>query len=491
MQIFELQPQAVWQRFYEITQIPHPSGHTRAIADYVVNIGKELGLETLQDEAGNVLIRKPAPLNPPSGGAGIILQAHLDMVPQKNSCITHHFETDPVQPYIDGNLVKARNTTLGADNGIGMAMALAVLQSDDIRHGNIEVLLTNDEETGMHGAFGLQPGWLKGNVLINLDSEDEGELFIGCAGGIDASVTLPYETDSPATLTDRSAFQLTLSGLRGGHSGCDIHLERANANKLLFRALKKAAETCDIRLVSVEGGNLRNVIPREAGAVVLVQNDRAGEFEALIAEMETLFRSEYEGVEENISLVVCRETARHISAALTAESQQKLIDLVMAFPNGVYRHIARIPDVVETSNNLAIVKTAGNKAVLHCLLRSSVESRKAELCSVIESLAKLAGAKIEFSGGYPGWQPDFNSPILKTMTEVYKDLFGEVPQVKIIHAGLECGIIGANYPHLDMISIGPTIRFAHSPDEELHIGSVERCWKFLVKTLEMKAASDE
>ena len=508
MKITNLHPQAVWQRFYEITQIPHPSGHTQAIADYVVNFGKKLGLETLRDEAGNVLIRKPkqAPLNSLSGGTlactstsapegelegagAIILQAHLDMVPQKNSGVTHNFETDPIETYIEGNLVKARNTTLGADNGIGMALAMAVLQSTDIQHGNIEVLFTNDEETGMHGAFGLQKDWLKGDILINLDSEDEGELFIGCAGGIDVSVSLPYETE--VAPENHTAFQLTLSGLRGGHSGCDIHLERANANKLIFKILKQATEKFDIRLVSADGGNLRNAIPREATAVVLVHNDRVGEFRAFISEMERLVRSEYEAIEENISMVVSRASttgavaeALEATNVLTAASQKQLIDLICAFPNGVYRHIAQMPEVVETSSNLAIVQTTGNEAVLHCLLRSSVESRKAELCSEIESLANLAGAKIEFSGGYPGWQPNFDSPILKTMTKTYEDLFGKTPQIKIIHAGLECGIIGANYQHLDMISVGPTVRFPHSPDEELHIDTVERCWRFLVKTLE-------
>jgi len=379
-----------------------------------------------------------------------------------------------------------------------MAMALAVLQSTGIRHGNIELLFTNDEETGMNGAFALQKDWLKGDILINLDSEDEGELFIGCAGGIDVSVTLPCETDSLTTLTDHTALQLTLSGLRGGHSGCDIHLERANANKLLFRVLKQATETFSIRLLSFEGGNLRNAIPREATAVLLVQNDRAGEFKTFIAEMEKLLRSEYGGIEvlpsppEGRDLLTQNLPKYFNLTTLTfppsevpeVAFQKKLTDLVCAFPNGVYGHVAQMPDVVETSNNLAMVKTAKNEAVLHCLLRSSVESRKAELCSAIESLANLVGAKIEFSGGYPGWQPNFNSPILKTMTKVYAGLFGKEPKIQIIHAGLECGIIGANYPHLDMISIGPTVRFPHSPDEELHIDSVERCWRFLVQTLE-------
>ncbi len=481
MKITDLQPQTVWQRFYEITQIPHPSGHTQAIADYVVRFGQDLGLETLRDEAGNVLIRKTATAGMESAKS-IILQAHLDMVPQKNNGVAHNFETDPIQPYIESNLVKARNTTLGADNGIGMAMALAVLESADIRHGNIEVLFTNDEETGMQGAFGLQPGWLKGDVLINLDSEDEGELFIGCAGGIDVSVSLPVETEIAPR--NHTALQLTLSGLRGGHSGCDIHLERANANKLICRILKKTSKVFDIRLVSAEGGNLRNAIPREATAVVLVPDDRVGEFCDFIAEMEKLFCKEYEAVEENISLVVSVTAALETTNVLTSKSRQQLIDLMMVFPNGVYSHIAQMPEVVETSNNLAIVKTADNEVMLHCLLRSSVESRKSELCSVIKSLAHLAGARIDFSGGYPGWQPNFNSPILQTMAKNYEDLFGKTPQIKIIHAGLECGIIGANYPNLDMISVGPTVRFPHSPDEELHIDSVERCWQFLVKTLE-------
>jgi dipeptidase D len=488
MKLTDLQPQALWQRFYEITQIPHPSGHTEAIADYVVDFGKQLGLETLRDEAGNVLIRKGG-LQIRPNAKPVILQAHLDMVPQKNSGTAHNFETDPIDAYIDGNLVKARGTTLGADNGIGMAMAMAVLQSTDINHGDIEVLFTSDEETGMLGAFGLKPDWLTGDILINLDSEDEGEIFIGCAGGIDVSVTLPLETEP--FLQNHTALQLTLSGLRGGHSGCDIHLERGNANKILFRVLKKITDTCAARLVSVEGGSLRNAIPREATATVLVPNDRLSDLQVVIAKMEGILRKEYKGIEDNITLqtAVCRDAVRllrevevrHVS---TAKDQKTLIDLVYAFPNGVYGHVAQMPDVVETSNNLAIVKTDGKQALLHCLLRSSVESRKAELCSQIESLANLAGAKVEFSGGYPGWQPNFDSPVLNTMTNVYAKLFGKEAQVKIIHAGLECGIIGANYPQLDMISVGPTIRFPHSPDEELHIDTVERCWKFLVKTLE-------
>ena len=476
--IRNLEPKALWQNFYNLTQVPRPSGKKEQIGKFLEDFGKSLGLETFRDEIGNVLIRKPATPGL-EDRKGIILQAHMDMVPQKNNNVNHDFEKDPIQTIIDGEWVKANNTTLGADNGIGVAAAMAVMQATDVPHPAMEMFITVDEETGMFGAFGLKADFLKGDILINLDSEDEGELYVGCAGGIDADISFKYnEVEVP---TGDVAFKISLTGLKGGHSGVDINLQRANANKLLFRFLKEAVAEYDARLACVDGGTLRNAIPREAFAVITVPEDGVDDFLDLLGEYENLFRVEFDGVEENISFKA--EKTDKVKGLMPEEIQDDLINAITACPNGVSRFIPELPDVVETSNNLAIVRSDGKTITISCLIRSSVESRKEELASMVESAFTLAGAKVVFTGGYPGWKPNLESPILKEMTKVYEKNFGKTPRIMIIHAGLECGILGTNYPNLDMISFGPTISYPHSPAEKVNIATVQKFWDFLLATL--------
>ncbi|MEA4982502.1 MAG: aminoacyl-histidine dipeptidase [Paludibacter sp.] len=477
--IRQLAPQTLWQHFYSLTQIPRPSGKKEIIGKFLEDFGKSLGLETLKDNAGNVLVRKPATPGM-EDRKPVVLQAHMDMVPQKNTGIQHNFETDPIQAYIDGEWVTAKDTTLGADNGIGVAAAMAVLASNDIPHPAIEMFITVDEETGMHGAFGLQPGFLKGEILINMDSEDEGELYVGCAGGVDANIDFRYHE---ATVPEGDvAIKISLTGLKGGHSGVDIHLQRANANKLMFRFLKDAVANYEARLAAIDGGSLRNAIPREAFALITVPDEGVEDIQELITTYEDLFVKEYQGVEDNISFK--GEITNSPSGLIPEEIQDDLINGVTACPNGVFRFIPELPTVVETSNNLAIVKSDGNKIECKCLIRSSVESRKQELASMVVSTFALAGAKVELAGDYPGWQPNLKSPILKEMTKVYEIKYGKTPKIMIIHAGLECGILGIHYPKMDMISFGPTIRYPHSPDEKVNIATVQKFWDFLLATLQ-------
>ena len=477
--IRQLEPKALWQNFYSLTQVPRPSHKKEQIGAFLVNFGKSLGLETVQDEIGNVLIRKPATPGMENRKA-VVLQAHMDMVPQKNSSVPHDFQKDPIDAYIDGEWVTAHDTTLGADNGIGLAAAMTVIQSKDIKHPAIEMFITVDEETGMFGAFGLQPNVLKGDILINMDSEDEGELYVGCAGGIDGDITFRYK-EVPVEEGD-VALKVSLTGLKGGHSGVDINLQRGNANKLMFRFLKDAVADYEARLASIDGGSLRNAIPREAFAVITVPEDDVEDIVDFVKEYEDLFIEEFKGVEEKISFTV--EQVELPTGLIPEEVQDDLINGVTACPNGVLRFIPELPEVVETSNNLAIIKSDGNSVILRTLIRSSVESRKEELASMVESVFLLAGAKVELVGGYPGWKPNLDSPILKQMTKVYEDKYGKTPKVMIIHAGLECGILGTHYPAMDMISFGPTIKFPHSPDEKVNIATVAKFWDYLLATLE-------
>ena len=477
--IRQLEPKALWQNFYSITQVPRPSHSKEAIGNFLENFGKSLGLETLRDEIGNVLVRKPATPGMENRKA-VILQAHMDMVPQKNSNVPHNFETDPIDAYVDGEWVTARDTTLGADNGIGLAAAMTVLQSTGIPHPAIEMFITVDEETGMYGAVGLQPNFLKGDILINMDSEDEGELYVGCAGGVDGDISFRYK--EVAIPEGDVALKVSLTGLKGGHSGVDINLQRANANKLIFRFLKEAVAEFEARLASIDGGSLRNAIPREAFAVITVPADGVDDIVDFVQECEELFIEEYKGVEEKISFTV--EQVELPTGLMPEEIQDDLINGVTACPNGVARFIPELPTVVETSNNLAIIKSDGESIIIRCLIRSSVESRKEELASMVQSVFLLAGAKVELVGGYPGWKPNLESPILKEMTKVYENKFGKTPKVMIIHAGLECGILGTHYPKMDMISFGPTIKFPHSPDEKVNIATVQKFWDFLLATLE-------
>lgn len=474
----ELSPRRVWEKFYEITRVPRPSHHEDAIREYLLAEAHTHGIEAEADAAGNVIMRKAATPGMESR-KGIVLQAHMDMVPQKNGDKAFDFVRDPIEAYVDGEWVKADGTTLGADNGMGMAAILAVLESDDIEHGPIEALITATEETGMVGANGLKGGMLRGDILVNLDSETEGELYVGCAGGLDASMTFSYEEESvPASST---AFLVEVKGLKGGHSGIEIVLERGNANLVLFRLLKMAEKAFGLRLSSVDGGGLRNAIPREARAVVTVPAAETGAFREAVRDFERTVREELRGVDEGVS-VTAEETALPASL-IDTDTQRRLIRAVHGCPNGVVRMSPSMKGLVQTSTNLARVVSSGGRITVQCLLRSSVGSEKRDLGERIASVFELAGAEVVLSGAYDGWNPDMDSPILAAMVASYERLFGRRPAVTAIHAGLECGIIRTNYPHLDMISFGPTICYPHSPDEKVSIPSVERFWNYLLETL--------
>ncbi|MEI6576080.1 MAG: aminoacyl-histidine dipeptidase [Bacteroidota bacterium] len=477
-EIRNLQPSAIWGHFAQLNDIPRPSKKEERVIEFMKQFGLGLGLETLVDEVGNVIIRKPA-----SPGfenrKGVILQGHLDMVPQKNSDTQHDFALDPIIAYVDGEWVKAKGTTLGADNGMGVAAAMAVLAATDLQHGPVEALFTIDEETGMTGAFGLKGGILKGDILLNLDSEDEGELYVGCAGGTNANATFHYTEEAvPAGWV---AFKLSITGLKGGHSGLDIILGRGNANKLLFRYLKHAEAKHGMRLASVEGGSLRNAIPREAFAVVVVPADRADKIQGCVAEYESIFSKELSLTEPGLKFKVEKTSAA--DSVIDKKTQLALTAAVYGCPNGVIRMSDSLPGLVETSTNLAIVKSDKGSILVCCLMRSSVDSAKDDLGNMVESVFSLAGADVVLDGSYPGWKPNPDSAILKTMLEVYKNKYGRTPDIKAIHAGLECGILSTNYPHWDMISFGPTIRFPHSPDEKVNIATVGKFYEYLLETL--------
>lgn len=477
--ILQLAPQNVWKHFYSLTRIPRPSGHVEQVTEFLVNFGKELGLESFTDEVGNVIIRKPATPGM-ENRRGVILQAHMDMVPQKNNDTVHDFTKDPIETWVDGEWVKAKGTTLGADDGLGVAAAMAVLEAKDLKHGPLEVLITKDEETGMYGAFGLKEGTLKGDILLNLDSEQEGELYIGCAGGIDITASLEYKEETPAD--GFVARKLTLKGLRGGHSGLEINEGRGNANKLLARVVHDLLVEFDCQLASFEGGNMRNAIPREAHAILLFNPDDMEGLDDYIKEYEAQINAEYETIESNVSLKM--EAVEVPATVVPEEIQDNMINVLMACQDGVMRMIPTVPDTVETSSNLAIVIIAGGKAEVRILARSSCDTMKDFLADSLAACFSMAAMKVEFSGAYSGWQPNVHSPILQAMKASYKEQFGTEPAVKVIHAGLECGIIGATYKNLDMISFGPTLRSPHSPDERAYIPSVTRFYDFLVATLE-------
>lgn len=479
-QIAELEPKLLWKHFFQLTQIPRPSNHEEQIQKFVYNFGKELGLETMKDEAGNIIIRKPATAGM-ENRQGVILQGHLDMVPQKNSDKEHDFTMDPIEAFVDGEWVTANGTTLGADNGIGVAAAMAVLASDELEHGPLEVLFTATEETGMDGAEGLQAGVLQGDILLNTDSEDEGELYVGCAGGEDANIRFTYsEEEVPANAV---AFELNITGLKGGHSGMDIILQRGNANQVFFRLLNEVHQHVGARLASINGGSLRNAIPREAFGIVVVEAQKADELKEIIEREFLVIKNELAATEPEMKIILA---ASELPVELIDErTQLRLTKSVLACPNGVIRMSDSVPGLVETSTNLASVKSdsEGKIIAIACLMRSSVDSAKEILAKRIDAVFSLAGAQVDFSGAYPGWQPNMASPILKTMQSVYQQKYGKVPEIKAIHAGLECGILGGTYPHWDMISFGPTIRFPHSPDEKVNIASVQKFWDFMVETL--------
>jgi dipeptidase D len=477
-ELSKLYPQLLWENFEKICSIPHPSKKEEQIIAMMKNYGGSLGLETIVDDIGNVIIKKPASPGMENKKT-VILQAHLDMVPQKNADTVHDFEKDPIQAYIDGDWVKAKGTTLGSDNGIGAAAAMAVLASENLVHGPVETLFTIDEETGMTGAFGLKPGLLDGEVLINLDSEDEGELYIGCAGGINTNALFSYkEVPVPGNMV---AYKLFVSGLKGGHSGLDIHLGRGNACKILNRYLYHAEKEHGMRLASIDAGSLRNAIPREALAEVVIPADQEEKFVACVKHYYEKVLNEIKTADPAFQFG-CEKIAVP-DKLIDEQTQKNLIRTVFACLNGVIRMSADMPGVVETSTNLAIVKSEKGSISIITLQRSAVDSAKNYVADAHTCLFELAGAEAEQSGSYPGWKPNPDSPILSTMKEVYNSMYGKVPEVKVIHAGLECGIIGNAYPGLDMISFGPTIRNPHSPDEMVDINTVGKFWDFLIETL--------
>ncbi len=477
--ILSLEPKAVWKNFHALTQIPRPSGHVEQVRKYLIDFGKNLGLESFVDEIGNVIIRKPATAGM-ENRKGVILQGHMDMVPQKNNDTVHDFEKDPIETIIDGEWVRANGTTLGADNGLGVAAAMAVLEATDIKHGPLELLVTTDEETGMVGAFGLKADTLQGEILLNLDSESEGDLFIGCAGGVDIAATLQYKEVEPDA--DDIAVEVVIKGLRGGHSGMEIDSGRANANKLMVRLLRDAVVSVEARLASWEGGNMRNAIPREAHAVVTIPAANYDELAGLAEYCQSLFNEEFGAIETPIQVVLNK--VKLPQGIVPEDIQDNLISAIYACHNGVLRMIPSIPDTVETSSNMAIIVVKNGSASVEFLARSSSDSMKEYLATMIESCFGMAGMSVDFSGAYSGWNPNVDSPILKAMKATYEKLFNKKPNIKVIHAGLECGIIGATVPGLDMISFGPTLESPHSPGERAHIGSTEKFWKLLVAALE-------
>lgn len=476
--ILNLEPKLLWKHFYSLTQIPRPSKKEARIIQFMKEFGESLGLETLVDEVGNVIIRKPASPGM-ENRIGIVLQGHLDMVPQKNSDKVHDFEKDPIETVMDGEWVKANGTTLGSDNGMGVAAAMAVLEDKTLVHGPVEALFTIDEESGMTGAFNLQPGVLKGDILINMDSEDEGELYIGCAGGINGNFEFAYQEENlPKSF---KAFKINITGLKGGHSGLDIPLGRGNSCKILTRLIHHGMKDHGLRIGSLEAGNMRNAIPREAHAVVALPTEEAEKFGKCFAKLAEKIKAELSVTEPGLTISI-EETAIP-AMVMDSDSQQRMIKAVYGCPNGVIRMSDAMPGLVETSTNLSIVKSGNGAVKVTCLLRSSVDSAKHDLVNMMGSIFELAGAEVKFDGEYPGWKPNPDSTILKLMQEVYNKKYGKVPEIKAIHAGLECGILGAAYPNWDMISFGPTIRYPHSPDEKVNIPSVGLFYDFLLETL--------
>ncbi len=476
----QLQPASLWQLFDKICSIPHPSKHEQQISLWIQEWAKSLGLAIKEDSVGNLFIKKPATAGM-EDRKGVVLQAHMDMVPQKNNDTVHDFLTDPIKPYVieSGDWVTAQGTTLGADNGVGLASALAVLASDDIAHGPLEVLVTIDEEAGMTGAFGLEAGWLDGDILINTDSEQEGEVYMGCAGGIDGSAS--FDLDYTEVPSDYQSFNLSISGLKGGHSGVDIHTGRANANKLLVRFLLDASNKFDLSLTELNGGSLRNAIPREANASFVIPSAQVEPLKAALAEYLATISASLAAIETDIDMLLI--SPEDFQQCWSKATQTSILLALNACPNGVIRMSDDIEGVVETSLNLGVLSSRGKKFTALVLIRSLHDDGRLETQRMVQSVFELAGAKLTFSGAYPGWKPNPDSAIMKTVRDTYHDLFDKIPEVMVIHAGLECGLFKTAYPHWDMVSIGPTIKFPHSPDEKIEIATVEQYWQLLLAVL--------
>jgi dipeptidase D len=476
--ILSLEPKLIWKEFHSLTQIPRPSGHTEAVANFLVKFAHDLGLESFIDDAGNVIMKKAATPGMENRKT-VIMQAHMDMVPQKEPDSKHDFEKDPIETIIDGDWVKANGTTLGSDDGLGVAAIMAVMEDKDVKHGPLVALITRDEETGMYGAFGLKRGTIDGDILLNLDSEDEGMLFIGCAGGIDIIASLEYKEKE--TCKECVAYRVQLKGLRGGHSGLEINEGRANGNKLMVRFVYEAIAKLGAHLSSWEGGNMRNAIPREAHVVLTVPAANAEKLVEMAAQYETLFNEEFKGIESNMTLRA--EKVDMPKGIVPEEIQDNLIDAIYACQDGVTRMIPSIPDTVETSSNLAIIIIGEGKASIQILARSSDDTMKEYITKSLTACFNMAGMKVVTEGGYSGWLPDVNSPILAAMRKSYESQFGNEPKVVVVHAGLECAVIGSVIDGLDMISFGPTLKSPHTPSEKCNIPSTKKFYEFLVATL--------
>ena len=481
----QLYPQPLWQWFEQICAIPHPSKHEHALSQHIQRWAKAQGLAVVEDKVGNLIIRKPATAGMENCKI-VVLQAHIDMVPQKNADKVHNFETDPIEAYVDGDWVKARGTTLGSDNGIGMSSALAVLGSKDIKHGPLEVLLTIDEEAGMTGAFGLEAGYLDAEILINTDSEQEGEIYMGCAGGVDAQISVPMSWQAPEQ--SNASFSLTMSGLKGGHSGVNIHLGRGNANKLLARFLFKYSDELALELVSFSGGSLRNAIPREANVQFMLPVENIDALKQAIESFQALVREELAVADPGMLLSLATIDAP--TKVMGEEAQNTLIDLLHACPNGVMRMSDEVEGVTETSLNIGVISTEDESVEILCLIRSLIDSGREEITGMLTALSNLSGASIDLSGAYPGWKPDTSSPVMAIVRDTYNDIYKKDPTVMVIHAGLECGLFKEPYPLMDMVSIGPTIRYPHSPDEMVNITTVGQYWELLLAVLERIPAKE-
>ncbi|MFI3262351.1 MAG: aminoacyl-histidine dipeptidase [Rikenellaceae bacterium] len=479
--LLKLKPELVWKHFSNICALPHPSKHEEKVREYIVNFAKENNIETIVDEVGNVILYVPATAGYENRKT-ITMQGHIDMVPQKNSDKDFDFETDPIEAYIDGEIVTANGTTLGADNGIGAAAALAVMEEcGGFEHGAIEALFTIDEEAGMTGAFALKPGVLRGDILLNMDSEEEGELYVGCAGGVDVVANIEFER---AELEEGyKGFRIDVKGLKGGHSGIEIILQRGNSNKILARIIHGLMNELEVELSEINGGNMRNAIPREGHAVVAVVAHQVEEFKLLLEKQVADIKNELSEVDADLEVVLTEcETPETVIELHSAYSTLMAVNVC---PNGVDRMSDSIPGLVETSSNLGILVTKESSFEAVMLVRSSIDSAKADLVDRIVTTFEgiCLDCECQVNGGYSGWKPNLESPILKTMQETYEKMYGKTPKIMAIHAGLECGILGATYPNLDMISFGPTICFPHSPDESVNIASVAKMYDFLLETI--------
>jgi dipeptidase D len=477
-EIRNLEPKALWNKFADLNAVPRPSKKEERVIEFMKNFGNSLGLETFEDEIRNVIIRKPATPGM-ENRKPIVMQGHLDMVHQKNADTTFNFDTQGIEMYVDGDWVRARGTTLGADNGLGVATIMAILESKDIPHPAIEALFTIDEETGMTGALNLKGGILQGQILLNLDTEEDDEIDIGCAGGVDVTATRTYyEEEVPEGSV---AYSITVKGLNGGHSGMDIHKGLGNANKIMNRLLFDAFENFGLQVAEINGGSLRNAIPRESTAKVIISEmfDEAYVFD--MQEIINDIKAEYKTTEPNLSIEIVKSDLPE--KVMDLGVQEGIIRAIYAAHNGVYKMSADMADLVETSNNIARVIIKDGEILVGCLTRSSVESSKFDLANALRSAFELVGCEVELSGSYPGWTPNVNSEILEVLKDIYEKQNGEKPKVVACHAGLECGILGTNYPDMDMISFGPTIHGAHSPDERASISSAQKYWKFVLEIL--------